>query len=438
MDPSSNSIDNQATPANAFTTQQEEKKKKQEYIVEAPIIQISSLATQFQELQFTSQKITNLVTDTACENFPRRVHIEKMHKIFFQAILGNSAAQYVVAKNYFYKKSHTPHSNFKEGLQMLRLAANQGHPKALFIFNYMHKNKEPEPINTNESDPFSQSIHSLNLNEQFSILEEIASCIKEKELNYLAKQSNNLTHIIGKLPSLKQEFTLSVLAKYIEVEKIKFLTKKISQIAENDKDEHRVRYTAEFFNNGNFIPKDPKEYARLLQIASDLGCSEATNNLARCYEKGKGVPKNLITAFNLYKLSAERNNPTGIENLAICYEDGIHNEGKVYIPKNLEKAIELYKKGVSLKLPRSQWKLAEFYRVGNAFIKKDLNEAIKLYRLSATQGFAPAQHKYGYFLFHGIRVPRDVDEGIKWFRLADIQNLSKSIKKPFYAPFKNA
>lgn len=43
---------------------------------------------------------------------------------------------------------------------------------------------------------------------------------------------------------------------------------------------------------------------------------------------------------------------------------------------------------------------------------------VKRYHKEAEQGLADSQHKLGLMYFHGEGVPRDHDEGFKWFRKA--------------------
>ncbi|MER9338258.1 sel1 repeat family protein [Mesorhizobium sp. M0293] len=51
-------------------------------------------------------------------------------------------------------------------------------------------------------------------------------------------------------------------------------------------------------------------------------------------------------------------------------------------------------------------------------VPQDDAEAVKWYRLSADQGFAPAQNDLGTMYASGRGVPKDASDAAKWFQLA--------------------
>jgi ABC-type dipeptide/oligopeptide/nickel transport system permease component len=74
--------------------------------------------------------------------------------------------------------------------------------------------------------------------------------------------------------------------------------------------------------------------------------------------------------------------------------------------------------------PKDQFELGEKYY----FDDKNFTEAAKWYRMSAEQGYAPAQYELGAMYYDGEGIKQDFSEALKWFRKsadqgnADAQN----------------
>ena len=65
--------------------------------------------------------------------------------------------------------------------------------------------------------------------------------------------------------------------------------------------------------------------------------------------------------------------------------------------------------------------MANAYADGHG-VQKDNEEAAKWYLQSARNGFSYAQNSIGYFYEHGIGVPCDYGEAVRWFRSAQNKN----------------
>ena len=73
--------------------------------------------------------------------------------------------------------------------------------------------------------------------------------------------------------------------------------------------------------------------------------------------------------------------------------------------------------GSSLQVMGAQFRLGYIYQEGFG-VPQDYAEAIRLYRLSAEQGYAPAQSQLGTMYEHGYGMPEDSAEAAKLYRLA--------------------
>jgi hypothetical protein len=70
------------------------------------------------------------------------------------------------------------------------------------------------------------------------------------------------------------------------------------------------------YENGDVLPKDWPEAARLYRLAADQGNPEAQANLADFYERGDaGLRRNACEAMRLRKLAAAQGNAYAAKNL---------------------------------------------------------------------------------------------------------------------------
>ena len=72
---------------------------------------------------------------------------------------------------------------------------------------------------------------------------------------------------------------------------------------------------------------------------------------------------------------------------------------------------------------RSQFLLAERYRIGDEFTERDYSEALKWYGLAAEQGDPDAQNNLGSMFLTGLGVPKDAAKAVTWYRRAAKQGL---------------
>ena len=135
----------------------------------------------------------------------------------------------------------------------------------------------------------------------------------------------------------------------------------------------------------------------------------AENNLGLMYHNGEGVQKNIKEAIKWYTLSADKENVDAQVNLAKLLYNGIE------VDEDLEEAFRLFSLAAAQQDPYSQFWIGIHFQYNE---DPDLGEAIQLYRLSAEQGYAPAQVQLGSFYYNGNIVKKDIEQAIKWTEFA--------------------
>ena len=68
-------------------------------------------------------------------------------------------------------------------------------------------------------------------------------------------------------------------------------------------------------------------------------------------------------------------------------------------------------------LPYMEYQLGAMYYSGKG-VDQDVQEAIRWYRMAAEQGYSEAQNRIGDLYYSGEGVEQDVQEAIRWYRMA--------------------
>lgn len=97
--------------------------------------------------------------------------------------------------------------------------------------------------------------------------------------------------------------------------------------------------------------------------------------------------------------------------LGIMYEKGLGAK------KNIDRAIEWYRKAAEKGLADAQFRLGQLYYIGED-VKRDPKEAAKWLNKAAEQGVAEAQYYIGRMHLKGDGVPRDLKKAKRWLHLA--------------------
>jgi TPR repeat protein/uncharacterized RDD family membrane protein YckC len=139
-------------------------------------------------------------------------------------------------------------------------------------------------------------------------------------------------------------------------------------------------------------------------------------NLGWAYQNGLGVPKDLGKAIELYRKTADKGNAYAQNNLGWLYENGAG------VPKDLSKAIELFQKSANQGNAYAQSNLGWLYQNGQG-VPKDLGKAIELFQKSADQGNVFGQNNLGLLYHSGQGVHKDSRRAAELFqKVADQGN----------------
>jgi TPR repeat protein len=76
------------------------------------------------------------------------------------------------------------------------------------------------------------------------------------------------------------------------------------------------------YYEGEDVPQNRSEAARLFHLAADQGHADSQLILALCYEEGEGVPLNQSEAARYYRLAADQGDAAAQYQLGDCYAKG--------------------------------------------------------------------------------------------------------------------
>jgi TPR repeat protein len=114
------------------------------------------------------------------------------------------------------------------------------------------------------------------------------------------------------------------------------------------------------------------------------------------YQQGQGVPKDEAEAARLFRKAADRDHPVAMYNLALLYEEG---RG---VPKDEAEAVRLYRQAAGLGEPDAINNLGRMYALGKG-VPKDRTEALRLFREAAGLGSALAKKNLARHQSQGVR-----------------------------------
>jgi hypothetical protein len=155
---------------------------------------------------------------------------------------------------------------------------------------------------------------------------------------------------------------------------------------------------------------------------------EAQNNIGHFYKTGKGTERNLEEAVNYYKKAADQGMPEAQNNLAGCYKEG---KGVV---QDYKKALEYFQKAANGGLGIAKFHIADFYLKGLG-IKQDLKKATDYLKEASEQGPAEAMLYLAICYCNGLGVEKNYRQAfntlskrtkVRAFRL-DTTSLFKSL-----------
>lgn len=148
--------------------------------------------------------------------------------------------------------------------------------------------------------------------------------------------------------------------------------------------------------------------------------------LGMYYIFGLGVTKNMEKAVACWQRGKEYPGPvqgTCYLQLAFAYERGWGG-----LPKDLKKAVEMYKKGTDLGDPDAPFYLSVYYANGDGGLPQSGTDAFYYTQLSAQRGFIKAMFAMGIIYEGGeFGQQRDMKKAIQWYIKAAKNNNSDAI-----------
>lgn len=165
-------------------------------------------------------------------------------------------------------------------------------------------------------------------------------------------------------------------------------------------------------------------------------CSNKTKTLvlAESANSGKAVAQRRLAdcllsdnkpaeAISWYELSARQGSVKARFALALLFETGITRNSQELLPKDLEKALELYRQAAELGYPPAQYNLGVLLSRG-VLGEKDQPQAAQWYEKAAISGLADAAYNLATLYHEGDGMDRDLEAAFKWYRAAALGNNS--------------
>ncbi len=145
----------------------------------------------------------------------------------------------------------------------------------------------------------------------------------------------------------------------------------------------------EFYNAALAKRRDGKaeDAAALLRESADLGDTNAMQELGECYRTGDGVPQQGLEAERWFLRAAVAGNSAAMVSLGALYWLGAED-----VPQNNDEAAKWFQRAADLNNPAGLYDLARFYEQGRG-VPKNLDRAKQLYQQSAALGNAEAQRR---------------------------------------------
>lgn len=282
--------------------------------------------------------------------------------------------QFEIGRKYYWGSG--VRRDYNEAIKWFRLAADQGNPSAQYYLGSMYEDG------------------------YYGVARDYNEAVKWYKLAAKQGHANAKT----KIQELKRKLTPKDNLQQKTHKSIpkKKLSKPLDPIPEEPSKTTDPQTQYEIGNkyyNGEDVALDYSEAIKWYRLAADQGNAPAINKLK---EIGlESTPK--------YKVARKTHKPVSRKKVSQVYDT---------TPDELDKITD----------PATQFYIGNKYYSGNG-VAQNYREAIKWHRLSADQGYAPAQYNLGRMYDLGFGVEEDCNEAVKWFRLAAQQGNLAAINK---------
>ena len=138
--------------------------------------------------------------------------------------------------------------------------------------------------------------------------------------------------------------------------------------------------------------------------------AEAQNTIGRAYARGDGLAKSRSRARKWFERAARQGHPVAQYNLYLLLT-GSSDAGD----SDRAEAVIWLKAAADRDWMLAQFRLAERYRDGGPDIPRNMQKAAQLYKAAAMQGYPPAQYNIGRLYEDGRGVDTDQSTAFAWF-----------------------
>ena len=166
----------------------------------------------------------------------------------------------------------------------------------------------------------------------------------------------------------------------------------------------------DFYDAGRFAEALP-----LLTKEADAGSADAQARLAEMYLDGRGVEKDATLGLSFLTRAASGGNADAASRLGLLYEQGTG------VSRDLREAMRWHSRAASHGVVRSQCAAALLALNGEGGVPRDYDTAAKWYGSAAGAGAVCGQLGAGYLSYQGYGLPKNYDEAMRLWELADKQ-----------------
>ena len=177
------------------------------------------------------------------------------------------------------------------------------------------------------------------------------------------------------------------------------------------------------------IPRDEGKMFRYLWQALEFGTPEIFVKIGICYQEGIGVAKDVEKAVNCYRKAAGKEYPNAMLHLGYCYLYGIG------VDVDKTEAYQWFQKAAEKGFLPAIHNLALCYRFGHG-IKQDDKKAVHYFQQAANKGNARSQYELARCYEKGIGMSVDLSIAFHWYQqsakqlfLPALQDLARCYKQ---------
>ncbi len=113
--------------------------------------------------------------------------------------------------------------------------------------------------------------------------------------------------------------------------------------------------------------------------------------------------------------------PAGAESDGLAVEGSVSSDAINPKTQDSDSNMILIRKAAEMGDAEAQYALSSAYLIGHGGVSKDGEQAVKWLRMSADQGFPPAQYDLGLLYWEGTVVPQDYSQAVVWMQKAAVQ-----------------